>query len=130
MTMQNQIDSMETSDHLAHLLAGSVLGQEFSEEDRRRLEGWLAESEEHRALFRRVKSLEMVRDIIHLNKEGYGGKMAARFRQERRKQERGRLVRRWIGWCGGRLPWWRWLSESDGPCRWIPLCRLFRLRSR
>ncbi len=101
MTMQNQIDSMETSDHLAHLLAGSVLGQEFSEEDRRRLEGWLAESEEHRALFRRVKSLEMVRDIIHLNKEGYGGKMAARFRQERRKQERGRLVRRWIGWCGG-----------------------------
>lgn len=99
--MQNRIDSTETSERLAHLLAGSVLEQEFSEEDRRLLEEWLSVSEEHRALFRRVKNLEMVRDIIRLEKEGYGRKMAYRFLQARRKQERRRAVRRWLGWCGG-----------------------------
>lgn len=83
---------------LRELIAGKILGQELPEEDNRWLEQWLAASDEHQALFQRIKSLEGTKEIIQLESAHYGEEMARRF-----MQAKVRLVRRP---SYRRLKWW------------------------
>lgn len=86
---------------LGELIAGKILGQELPEEDNRLLEQWLAASDEHQALFQRIKSLEGTKEIIQLESAHYGEEMARRFMQAKARPAGRPLYRRRKWWYGG-----------------------------
>lgn len=95
------MNEYEIPQGIKRLIAGKILGRELPEEEKQLLEEWLAASEEHRALFRRVESLEEARAIVQLESEHYGEKMAQRFMQTQAQQVHRQLYRRLRRWSGG-----------------------------
>lgn len=86
---------------IIRMIAAQVTGKDLSPEEEGVLQEWLAEREEHREVYERVKQGDGVRELLRLQRAGYGERMAQDFSCRLQKMRR----RHWIGmackWAGG-----------------------------
>ena len=86
---------------IIRMIAAQVTGKDLSPEEEGVLQEWLAEREEHREVYERVKQGDGVRELLRLQRAGYGERMARDFSCRLQKMRR----RHWIGmackWAGG-----------------------------
>lgn len=73
---------MKTPANISRLIAIKILGQPLSETEQQQLDAWLQASKANEALFNRIKSLQATSQILELEQEAYGQKMAERFRKK------------------------------------------------
>lgn len=69
-------------ENISSIIAASILKEELTETEKQHFDTWLQSSETHRELYDRIKSLHGTQQILSLEKEGYGKKMAERFSRE------------------------------------------------
>lgn len=82
-------------------MAAKLLGQLLSEEEERRLDEWLDTSLENRMLFERLAKMQDTRELIKLNQEKYGERMAGKVMARIDKQKSRSLKRLLYIWSGG-----------------------------
>lgn len=86
---------------IIRMIAAKVTGKDLSPEEEGVLQEWLAEREEHREVYEWVKQGDGVRELLRLQRAGYGERMARDFSCRLQKMRR----RHWIGmackWAGG-----------------------------
>lgn len=73
---------MKTPANISRLIAIKILGQPLSETEQQQLDAWLKASKANVALFNQIKSLQATSQILELEQEAYGQKMAERFRRK------------------------------------------------
>lgn len=78
---------MKELNDISRIIAASILEHPLSESEMQQLEKWLEASEANKALYHRIKELQGTSQIIELDKELYGKKMAEKFKAELRKTE-------------------------------------------
>lgn len=72
---------MKLPTDISRLIGAKILNQPLSEAEQQQLDTWLQASEANQALYKQIESLQSASQIIKLDKEEYGRKMAARFKQ-------------------------------------------------
>lgn len=72
---------MKSSTDISRLISAKILSQPLSEAEQQQLDAWLEAAEANRTLYKQIESLQAASQIIKLDEEEYGRKMAARFKQ-------------------------------------------------
>ena len=86
---------------MIHLIAAKVTGKDLSPEEEGVLQEWLAEREEHREVYERVKQGDGVRELLRLQRAGYGERMARDFSCRLQKMWRRHRIGMACKWAGG-----------------------------
>ena len=86
---------------MIHLIAAKVTGKDLSPEEEAVLQEWLAEREEHREVYERVKQGDGVRELLRLQRAGYGERMARDFSCRLQKMRRRHRIGMACKWAGG-----------------------------
>ena len=86
---------------MIHLIAAKVTGKDLSPEEEGVLQEWLAEREEHREVYERVKQGDGVRELLRLQRAGYGERMARDFSCRLQKMRRRHRIGMACKWAGG-----------------------------
>ena len=86
---------------MIHLIAAKVMGKDLSPEEEAVLQEWLAEREEHREVYERVKQGDGVRELLRLQRTGYGERMARDFSCRLQKMRRRHRIGMACKWAGG-----------------------------
>lgn len=73
---------MKLSSDISRLIAARILNQPLSEAEQEQLDTWLQAAEANQTLYDRIESLQAASQIMELDKEEYGRKMAIRFKQK------------------------------------------------
>lgn len=71
-----------TPTDISRLIAAQILGQPLSEAEQQQLDTWLQASVAHQALYNRIKCSQATSQIMQLEEQDYGQKMAERFRKQ------------------------------------------------
>ena len=72
---------MKLSADISRLISAKILSQPLSEAEQQQLDTWLQAAEANQTLYNQIESLQSASQIIKLDEEEYGRKMAARFKQ-------------------------------------------------
>ena len=86
---------------MIHLIAAKVTGKDLSPEEEGVLQEWLAEREEHREVYERVKQGDGVRELLRLQRAGYGERMARDFSCRLQKMRHRHRIGMACKWAGG-----------------------------
>lgn len=70
---------MKTPQDIASLITRRMLGKELEPEEEKQLDEWLEESAENRETYKLIEETDLAEQILQLEKENYGQRMAARF---------------------------------------------------
>lgn len=92
---------MKLSADISRLISAKILNQSLSEAEQQQLDAWLEAAEANRTLYNQIESLQAASQIIKLDEEEYGRKMAARFKQaitpSIENPNRGKRLYTWLG---------------------------------
>lgn len=86
---------------IIRMIAAQVMGKDLSPEEEAVLQEWLAEREEHREVYERVKQGDGVRELLRLQRAGYGERMARDFSCRLQKMRRRHRIGMACKWAGG-----------------------------
>lgn len=86
---------------IIRMIAAQVTGKDLSPEEEGVLQEWLAEREEHREVYERVKQGDGVRELLRLQRAGYGERMARDFSCRLQKMRRRHRIGMACKWAGG-----------------------------
>lgn len=86
---------------IIRMIAAKVTGKDLSPEEEGVLQEWLAEREEHREVYERVKQGDGVRELLRLQRTGYGERMARDFSCRLQKMRRRHRIGMACKWAGG-----------------------------
>lgn len=86
---------------IIRMIAAKVTGKDLSPEEEGVLQEWLAEREEHREVYERVKQGDGVRELLRLQRAGYGERMAQDFSCRLQKMRRRHRIGMACKWAGG-----------------------------
>ena len=86
---------------MIHLIAAKVTGKDLSPEEEGVLQEWLAEREEHREVYERIKQGDGVCELLRLQRAGYGERMARDFSCRLQKMRRRHRIGMACKWAGG-----------------------------
>ena len=86
---------------IIRMIAAKVTGKDLSPEEEGVLQEWLAEREEHREVYERVKQGDGVRELLRLQRAGYGERMARDFSCRLQKMRRRHRIGMACKWAGG-----------------------------
>lgn len=86
---------------IIRMIAAQVTGKDLSPEEEAVLQEWLAEREEHREVYERVKQGDGVRELLCLQRVGYGERMARDFSCRLQKMRRRHRIGMACKWAGG-----------------------------
>lgn len=86
---------------IIRMIAAQVTGKDLSPEEEGVLQKWLAEREEHREVYERVKQGDGVRELLRLQRAGYGERMARDFSCRLQKMRRRHRIGMACRWAGG-----------------------------
>lgn len=86
---------------IIRMIAAQVTGKDLSPEEEGVLQEWLAEREEHREVYERVKQGDGVRELLRLQRTGYGERMARDFSCRLQKMRRRHRIGMACKWAGG-----------------------------
>ena len=86
---------------IIRMIAAKVTGKDLSPEEEGVLQEWLAEREEHREVYERVKQGDGVRELLRLQRAGYGERMARDFSCRLQKMRRRHRIGVACKWAGG-----------------------------
>ena len=86
---------------IIRMIAAKVTGKDLSPEEEAVLQEWLAEREEHREVYERVKQGDGVRELLRLQRVGYGERMARDFSCRLQKMRRRHRIGMACKWAGG-----------------------------
>ena len=86
---------------IIRMIAAQVTGKDLSPEEEAVLQEWLAEREEHREVYERVKQGDGVRELLRLQRTGYGERMARDFSCRLQKMRRRHRIGMACKWAGG-----------------------------
>ena len=86
---------------IIRMIAAKVTGKDLSPEEEAVLQEWLAEREEHREVYERVKQGDGVRELLRLQRAGYGERMARDFSCRLQKMRRRHRIGMACKWAGG-----------------------------
>lgn len=67
---------------ISRLIAARILNQPLTDKENEILEQWLSASEENRRCFDEIKTMETAAQLLRLQQNGYGEKMAERFKEQ------------------------------------------------
>lgn len=85
--------------NISELIARKVLGETLTPDEEARLRQWL-EEKRNAASYEEIRRLDIAASMLRLEREGYGDRMAARFRQARQKRARRLFMHRASVWMG------------------------------
>lgn len=88
---------MKTPQDIASLITRRMLGKELEPEEEKQLDEWLEESSENRETYKLIEETDLAEQILQLEKENYGQRMAARFEKAIHSQERYRFWKHTFG---------------------------------
>lgn len=91
----------EEQNRIIRMIAAQVTGKDLSPEEEGVLQEWLAEREEHREVYERVKQGDGVRELLRLQRAGYGERMARDFSCRLQKMRRRHRIGMACKWAGG-----------------------------
>lgn len=86
---------------IIRMIAAKVMGKDLSPEEEAVLQEWLAEREEHREVYELVKQGDGVRELLRLQRAGYGERMAWDFSCRLQKMRRRHRIGMACKWAGG-----------------------------
>ena len=86
---------------IIRMIAAKVTGKDLSPEEEGVLQEWLAEREEHREVYERVKQGDGVCELLRLQRVGYGERMARDFSCRLQKMRRRHRIGMACKWAGG-----------------------------
>ena len=86
---------------IIRMIAAKVTGKDLSPEEEGVLQEWLAEREEHREVYEWVKQGDGVRELLRLQRAGYGERMARDFSCRLQKMRRRHRIGMACKWAGG-----------------------------
>lgn len=86
---------------IIRMIAAKVMGKDLSPEEEAVLQEWLAEREEHREVYELVKQGDGVRELLRLQRAGYGERMARDFSCRLQKMRRRHRIGMACKWAGG-----------------------------
>ena len=86
---------------IIRMIAAQVTGKDLSPEEEGVLQEWLAEREEHREVYEWVKQGDGVRELLRLQRAGYGERMARDFSCRLQKMRRRHRIGMTCKWAGG-----------------------------
>ena len=97
------MENMEQKEQnrIIRMIAAQVTGKDLSPEEEGVLQEWLAEREEHREVYERVKQGDGVRELLRLQRAGYGERMARDFSCRLQKMRRRHRIGMACKWAGG-----------------------------
>lgn len=97
------MENMEQKEQnrIIRMIAAKVTGKDLSPEEEGVLQEWLAEREEHREVYERVKQGDGVRELLRLQRAGYGERMARDFSCRLQKMRRRHRIGMACKWAGG-----------------------------
>lgn len=90
---------MKTTTDISKLIARKILGDTLAPEEEAALQAWLSD-ERNAATYEEVKRLDLVSAMLRLEREDYGGRMVARFRQTQQRRMLRLFLRRASVWAG------------------------------
>jgi len=86
---------------IIRMIAAQVTGKDLSPEEEGVLQEWLAEREEHREVYERIKQGDGVCELLRLQRVGYGERMARDFSCRLQKMRRRHRIGMACKWAGG-----------------------------
>ena len=86
---------------IIRMIAAKVTGKDLSPEEEGVLQEWLAEREEHREVYERIKQGDGVCELLRLQRVGYGERMARDFSCRLQKMRRRHRIGMACKWAGG-----------------------------
>ena len=86
---------------IIRMIAAKVTGKDLSPEEEAVLQEWLAEREEHREVYERIKQGDGVCELLRLQRVGYGERMARDFSCRLQKMRRRHRIGMACKWAGG-----------------------------